>query len=346
MENKENIMVDLPPQPRPGDELARQQGIPTDTRIEQQASQNGLNFASLSDVFQEELRKAGSLDRLNQGRSQLVQQAAPTVQANVEAVRDPSQRVAGEAPSLGLSAAGTIGEAFVNAAEDAASKANSQNILSVFSKILEIQDRADEKKIAEEELKLKQAAERRAAAQLAAETGINFTTDPTTGELIQSVTPPQESEERRTIGDLLENLSANPDATKGITGKVRFGYSDESRKAEGQLKQLVGILQLENIEKLKGQGTITDAERQILKDSLANFNLDKNGRSRLSNEDFQAEIERLKELFPSAGQQQQATPQAGPSPTGAIRMTGPMGEYTVQTEEQAKTMEANGYRRI
>lgn len=103
--------------------------------------------------------------------------------------------------------------------------------------------------------------------------------------------------------------------TGGITGNVRFALSGKSRQAEGVLKQLLAELQLEESKRMKGQGTMTDSERDLLANSIAAFNLDKNGRSRLNDKDFKAEISRLYAGLTgqeySAEQQQQGSTAAG-----------------------------------
>jgi len=96
---------------------------------------------------------------------------------------------------------------------------------------------------------------------------------------------------KKAIGiiDELEKLN-----TGGITGKARWAWTDKARKAEGKLKQLNSELQIEESKRLKGQGSMSDAERAILANAVSSFNLDENGRSRLSDKDFKAELAKLK----------------------------------------------------
>lgn len=96
----------------------------------------------------------------------------------------------------------------------------------------------------------------------------------------------------KSLGIVNELVGLN---TKGITGGMRNAWSGESRKAEGLLKQLMSELQLEEAKRMKGQGTMTDAEREILRDSIGAFNLDEAGRSRLFDKDFRNELFALKE---------------------------------------------------
>lgn len=46
---------------------------------------------------------------------------------------------------------------------------------------------------------------------------------------------------------------------------------------------------------MKGQGAMSDAERKILSDAVGALNLTKSGRSRLSDDQFRAELMRIKE---------------------------------------------------
>ena len=91
------------------------------------------------------------------------------------------------------------------------------------------------------------------------------------------------------INDLL-----NKD-TKGITGRIRMAVSDEARAAQGLLNQLSAKLQIEEAKRMKGQGAMSDAERDILRNAIAALNLTKKGRSKLSDDQFRAELMRLKQ---------------------------------------------------
>lgn len=104
-----------------------------------------------------------------------------------------------------------------------------------------------------------------------------------------------ESRSAEKVRGILGELSGMD--TSGITGRMRYGFSDEARRAEGLLKQLSSELQLEEAARLKGQGSMSDAERAILANSIAAFNLDEKGRSKLSDDDFRYELEKLKQRF-------------------------------------------------
>ena len=136
--------------------------------------------------------------------------------------------------------------------------------------------------------------------------------------------------------DLVDQLlNAN---TEGLTGRMRFGWSDESRNTEGILKQLSAELQLEEARRMKGQGQMSDSERQILKDAIASFNLDANGRPRVTNERFQQILREMKQgLMQKGAKSNFATKVKVMSPTGEI---GSIDEAELDEALQ------NGYRRI
>ena len=102
----------------------------------------------------------------------------------------------------------------------------------------------------------------------------------------------QSQSSQKAIGLVDDLLSKN---TRGITGRVRMAVSDEARAAQGLLDQLVAELQLEEARRMKGQGAMSDAERDILRNAIGALNLTKSGRSRLSDDQFRAELMRIKE---------------------------------------------------
>lgn len=97
------------------------------------------------------------------------------------------------------------------------------------------------------------------------------------------------------VQQIIGNLSGMD--TSGITGRMRYAFSDQSREAEGLLKQLSSELQLEEAKRLKGQGSMSDAERAILANAIAAFNLDEKGRSRLSDDAFRRELGKLAQQY-------------------------------------------------
>jgi len=121
--------------------------------------------------------------------------------------------------------------------------------------------------------------------------------------------------------------------TGGITGKASWAWTDEARKAEGLLKQLSSELQIEEAKRMKGQGTMTDAERDILKDSIAAFNLDDKGRSRLNDADFRDTVRNLRETLGG-----------GTSPGQTVRVIGPTGEEGMIDQSELQEALQNGWR--
>ena len=122
-------------------------------------------------------------------------------------------------------------------------------------------------------------------------------------------------------------------ATQGITGKMRFGFTDESRAAEGLLKQISSELQIEEAKRLKGQGAMSDAERAILANSIAAFNLDSNGRPNVSDERFKQILSELKSGFSgqsSTGSSMIRVRQNSTGQTGSI----PVSEFNPQEYTQ------------
>lgn len=83
----------------------------------------------------------------------------------------------------------------------------------------------------------------------------------------------------------------------GVTGRARFALRDRDIEAEALLKQMSAELQLEEAKRLKGQGTLTDAERQILRDAIGSFNFDEKGRSKLSEPAFKQKLAELETRF-------------------------------------------------
>jgi len=296
--------------------------------------QSSASYTSLAEGLNAQLQNALNAQKLGQARSDLVQDFAPEAQKNIASARDLSQRVAGEAPSAVLRSAQDIGTGFLTAARESAQEASNKNVLDIFAQLLTVQDKADEQKLAEEQLRMKKEEAAREAAKFAAETGIEVEIDPVTGETTTKETGTAIDREGMESVQLIDDLLASD--TDPITGNLRLALGTKAQAAEGKLKQLVSKLQLKDIDKLKGQGTITDAERAILKDSLTALNIDKNGRSSLSDEDFRTELNKIKSALTGGAEQQVIE--------GGVIMTGPMGDYTVPAD-QVQVMEDNGYRR-
>lgn len=127
-------MIDQPfTQAQAGDETSRQL--------------TGQSYQSLGDILNLQLQDALDRQKLGQKRSQLVQDFGSTVQGNVNAVRDLSQRVPGEAPSTLISSASDLGSSYVTAAQESAKQSSNDNVLSVISQIFQLQKQQEQEKI-------------------------------------------------------------------------------------------------------------------------------------------------------------------------------------------------------
>ncbi len=129
------------------------------------------------------------------------------------------------------------------------------------------------------------------------------------------------------VNGIIDQLSGMN--TEGITGLMRFGLSDESRNSEGLLKQLSSELQLEEAKRLKGQGAMSDAERAILANAVASFNLDEKGRPRVSDDRFKDILQELKTGFSSGG---------------TVRVVSPTGQVGQIDQSELQEAIANGWR--
>lgn len=97
----------------------------------------------------------------------------------------------------------------------------------------------------------------------------------------RQIVPPVMSEGKQQILSNVKEL-LNLD-TKPITGAMQIGPyipGSPAKYTEQVYKQLKGLLSLDNVSKLKGQGQVSDAERRLLEDAASK--LDRN----LSDEDF------------------------------------------------------------
>lgn len=117
--------------------------------------------------------------------------------------------------------------------------------------------------------------------------------------------------------------------TKSITGNMRLGllnpFDSNAKTANAKLDQLKGKLALAMREKLRGQGTITDKETDMIEKAVAALD------PRQSDEAFRAELDRIIQTF------------SGNS-GGTVTMIAPDGRsYAVAPEEVAEA-QANGWR--
>jgi hypothetical protein len=101
------------------------------------------------------------------------------------------------------------------------------------------------------------------------------------------------------VKSIIEQLAKAP--TKDITGRLRLQWSDDARSAAGLVKQLSSELQIEEAKRLKGQGSMSDAERAILANSISAMNPDKNGLPQVSDTRFKDILDELYAQFGGSG---------------------------------------------
>jgi hypothetical protein len=125
-----------------GDELARQQGVPTDSRVKQQT---GDAFGAIESQLQQQLSLAEDFQRRGQERfGEVSRFAAGQGVAGVEAVRDLGQRVSGEAPSALIGASTALGRALQTGVAEAQEAASSDNVINILSQMISLKEKQDE----------------------------------------------------------------------------------------------------------------------------------------------------------------------------------------------------------
>jgi hypothetical protein len=80
----------------------------------------------------------------------------------------------------------------------------------------------------------------------------------------------------------------------GIPGVSSFFSGTQAQTPLTLSKQLKGILSLENREQLKGSGAISDFEFKVLGEAASALGIKENGKSSLSDEEFENQLEKLK----------------------------------------------------
>lgn len=96
-------------------------------------------------------------------------------------------------------------------------------------------------------------------------------------------------------------LGGNTNAIAGVRGISSFFPGTEAQTTATQAKQLNAMLSLENRQKLKGSGAISDFEARTLADAASSLGIDPStGYSSLGNDAFKAELRRIKGIFANA----------------------------------------------
>lgn len=85
-----------------------------------------------------------------------------------------------------------------------------------------------------------------------------------------------------------------------VTGmmSVRAGiHGTQASYTAGKIKQLESLLQLAQAGKLKGQGSMSDAERKILADAASSLRIGERGASSLGKRDFKTELNKIRAVL-------------------------------------------------
>lgn len=87
--------------------------------------------------------------------------------------------------------------------------------------------------------------------------------------------------------------------TAGATGLIRAGIIKpyETEEARQKLKQINNILQMAKAGELKGQGQISDGERQILADAASSLGITSKGTTKLKDETLRRELKKIQSIL-------------------------------------------------
>ena len=136
------------------------------------------------------------------------------------------------------------------------------------------------------------------------------------------------------VNELLNIGDGTLNAIAGVPGLSAFTPGTKTQLAQNKAKQLKAILSLENRQKLKGQGAVSDFEGKMIADAGSSLGINDAGRSSLGNEDFKKEVRKVRGAFGLAAGQPQK-----------VRITSPDGktkEGSV-TSEEANSAYLQGY---
>lgn len=123
-------------------------------------------------------------------------------------------------------------------------------------------------------------------------------------------------------------------AIAGVPGFSNIVPGTKTQLALNKAKQLKAVLSLENRQKLKGQGAVSDFEGKMIADAGSSIGINDAGRSNLSNEDFKKETRKVRGAFGLAAGQPQK-----------VRITSPDGKTKEGevTSEEANSAYLQGY---
>lgn len=117
--------------------------------------------------------------------------------------------------------------------------------------------------------------------------------------------------ELQTNIDLVDDLlNSNYQANVGLRGPGSYIPGTEAQTAKNYAQQLGGILALDNRQKLKGSGAISDFEARTLERAASALGINSKGRSNLSNEEFARIAGEVQQTFRDALARSGSQPQA------------------------------------
>jgi hypothetical protein len=136
------------------------------------------------------------------------------------------------------------------------------------------------------------------------------------------------------VNELLNMGDSTLSAIAGVPGVSAFVPGTKTQLAQNKAKQLKAILSLENRQKLKGQGAVSDFEGKMIADAGSSLGINDAGRSSLGNADFKKEVRKVRGAFGLAAGQPQK-----------VRITSPDGKTKdgSVTSEEANSAYLQGY---
>lgn len=328
----------LPPRPTPMD-MSQAGGAATDP------------YAQIAQQLQEQLSLSQGLQQAREAGTQGLKGYTQGQGSNaVATLVNPSNRAEGQSPVQGLSAGANLNDTFKNqldtsvAGAEAAGK-NSTNILNTLVSLLNTKqdnvraDKADSR--AERELTLKEQAAKGGASvddllttrKALVDQGLDTTAvDSALTQKGVDVTQTSKSKATQEIIDTIDKLLTAD--TKPMTGTLQIGALIPGTKTQNTVNEynkLKAKLSLDNVKALKGQGAISNGERDLLANASTSI-----GRN-LSDTDFKAQLQSLKDGL--LGETHGGVPTQ-------VRLKSPDGQtYDVPQSEVQDALD-HGYKRI
>lgn len=327
--------------------MVNQPPRPTTTDIVQAGSNPSAPTDPYSAIASQLANQLSLSEGLQQQREQAYGATKGYVQgAGSDAVQtlvNPTNRAFGQSPVAGLSAGVNLNNAFGSTLDKSLDEqsAGQNNILQTLTALLNVKKTKDDSDRSDAELKLKQdaanddlsvdklLATRKALLDAGLDTGV------VDGELQnKGVDTKQTTTSKATqdIADLADKVLAED--TNPISGTVRLGGvigGGKGQKVSALYDQLKAKLSLDNVKYLKGQGAVSDAERQLLENASSAIN------NKMGDADFRAAITDLRNNL--RGEDNGGLP-------ASIRLKSPDGFTYDVPQTEVKNALDNGYQRI